>query len=147
MDGGDVLRVGRAVYVGRSGRTNDDGIAQLRDILAPLGYVARPVTVNGCLHLKSACCHVGGGTLLLSRDRIDADSLGDDLDLIDVHPDEPDGANALLVGDTVVHASAFPRTRDRLVQRGFDVRPLDMSELSKAEGGVTCCSVIFEAQP
>jgi dimethylargininase len=143
LDGGDVLAVERVLYVGLSTRTNREGVEQLRAAVEPHGYHVAPVPVRGCLHLKSAISRVETRTLLVNRDWVDADAFAG-LDLIDVHPDEPFGANALLVGQAVVYPAEFPRTHDRLALHGFDVREVEMSEFAKAEGGVTCCSVILK---
>jgi dimethylargininase len=143
LDGGDVLRVGRVLYVGLSTRTNENAIQQLREHVEPLGYAVRPVAVNGCLHLKSAVTQVALDTLLLNRAWVDARQFKG-LELLDIAPAEPMGANALLVGDTVLCSAAHEKTLERLRQRGISVKSLDMSELAKAEGGLTCCSLIFD---
>ncbi|MFC2172493.1 dimethylarginine dimethylaminohydrolase family protein [Acidobacteriota bacterium] len=142
LDGGDVLVVGQRVFVGRSSRSNVSGIEQVRTILKPSGYELNVVEVKGCLHLKSAVTMVGEGTLLINRNRVDAGAF-DGLKLIDVDPSEPDGANALLVGETVLFPSAYPATHGMLAHNGISVLPLELSELIKAEGAVTCCSLIF----
>jgi dimethylargininase len=146
LDGGDVLVVGRSVYVGLSTRTNQDGAAQLAAALAPHGYAVRPLAVRSCLHLKTAATAVGPSTVLINPDWVDAGAF-EDFERIVVHPDEAWGANALAVGPGLVYADAFPRTRDRLLGRGLDVRALDVSELAKAEGAVTCCSLVFDPRP
>jgi dimethylargininase len=143
LDGGDVLVVGRNVFVGASRRTNAAGINQLRQIITRLGYSVRAVPVQDCLHLKSAVTVVAPKTLLINRNWVAADAFGD-LRLIDVDDDEPHAANALLVGDVVICAAAFPKTRARLEQHGLRVKVVDVDEIAKAEGGVTCCSLIFE---
>jgi dimethylargininase len=142
LDGGDVLRIGRSVFVGLSRRTNRDGIGQLGDLLGPYGYEVRPAEVRGCLHLKSACSYIGNDTLLANRSWIDAGPLAR-FELLDVPEDEPAAANALLLNDVVIMPVSFPKTRVRLEKRGFRVRPIDVSELQKAEAGVTCTSLIF----
>lgn len=144
LDGGDVLQVGRQVFVGLSPRTNPAGVAQLQTLLEPLGYIVKGVPVTGCLHLKSAATLVATDTLLIHRAWVEAAAFGP-LELIDVDPVEPFGGNALLVGETVVYPAAYPGTRRRLEERGIPVQVVDVSELAKAEGGVTCCSLIFEA--
>jgi len=143
LDGGDVLVVGRTVFVGASGRTNSAGIDQLRRMVTRFGYDVRAVPVQGCLHLKSAVTAVGPKTVLLNRNWVTADAFAD-LTLIDVDADEPHAANALLAGDVVIYPAAFPKTRARLEQRGLHVKTVDVDELAKAEGGVTCCSLVFE---
>ncbi|NNE07947.1 MAG: dimethylargininase [Gemmatimonadetes bacterium] len=143
IDGGDVLVVDRTVYIGRSERTNENAIAQFRAALAPHGYTVIPVTLSGCLHLKSAVGLVGPGTLLINRDWADASAF-DGLRMIDVDPGEPRAACALLVGDTVVYPAGFDRTRARLTRAGIRAVVVPVSELAKAESGVTCCSLIFD---
>ena len=144
LDGGDVLRIGRTLYVGNSVRSNIPGIKQLMEIVAPLGYEVEVVKVNGCLHLKSAVSLVGEETLLINRSWVDADSFGVHREFIDIDPGEPYAANALLVGDELIYPQSFPRTRQRLENNGIGVRVADVSELQKAEGALTCCSLIFD---
>ncbi len=144
IDGGDVLVVGKRVYVGRSARTDESGFRQLHDLLSPLGYEVEAAPVSGCLHLKSAVTRVGKDVLLVNRSWVDARAFRASR-LIDVDPAEPMGANALLVGGTVIYPAAFPRTAGRLRAAGITVLPVDVSELAKAEGGVTCCSLLLEA--
>jgi dimethylargininase len=145
LEGGDVLVVGRDVYVGLSARTNEDGFGQLRDVLTPLGYSVTPVRVEACLHLKSAVTRVGDDSLLINRSWVDG-GLFTGRRLIDIDPAEPFAANALRVGETVVYPAAYGRTGGRLRDAGFDVAPVDVTELAKAEGGVTCCSLILEVR-
>jgi dimethylargininase len=142
LDGGDVLRVGRSVYVGLSSRSNLDGIRQLARHLSPFGYGVCMVEVSGALHLKSAVTDVAERTLLINRDWVHPETFPG-MELIPVDPAEPFGANALRIGGTVIYPSAFPRTRTALEARGIAVRTVDASELAKAEGGVTCCSLIL----
>jgi len=143
LDGGDVLRLDKRLFVGLSFRTNEAAVEQLRSIVEPFGYRVTSVPVRGCLHLKSAVTQVGRETLLINRQWIDADAFGP-VWLIDVDPAEPMAANALLIEKAVIYSSAFPRTRNRLERAGIAVHPVDASELAKAEGGVTCCSLIFK---
>ncbi len=146
LEGGDVMRIDRILYVGLSARTNADGVAQLTDLLAPFGYRVQGMELRDCLHLKSACSFIGDGTVLLNRAWLDASALRE-YRLIDVASDEPSGANALRVGGTVLMPDAFPATAARLRESGFQVKSLDLSELLKAESGVTCSSLLFEASP
>lgn len=143
LDGGDVLRVDRTVYVGSTGRTNPAGIAQLDAHLTPLGYRVRAVPVTGCLHLKTAVTQVGPGTLLFNPQFVDR-GLFEGMELIAVDPLEPFAGNALLVGDTVIYPAAFSRTAARLETHGIRLSLVDVSELAKAEAGVTCCSLVLE---
>jgi len=141
LDGGDVLRLDRMIYVGRTPRTNDRGIDNLREIVAPFGYSVVAVPVDGCLHLKSAVTRVAADALLINRDWV-SPALFNGWRLIDV--DEPSAANALLVGESVIFSEELARTRRRLETQGIDVRPIPASEVAKAEGGVTCCSLIVQ---
>ncbi len=142
LDGGDVLRIGRTLFVGRSDRTNDVGIEQLRQAVARLRYSVVPVRVAGCLHLKSAVTEVGPGILLINPRWIPAFPFAG-FRCIEVDESEPQAANALRIGDTVIYPASFPRTRERLESHGIQLRIVDVSELAKAEGGVTCCSLII----
>jgi dimethylargininase len=144
LEGGDVMRVGKTLYVGLSRRTNRPGIEQLAAIVEPFGYRVIPVEVLGCLHLKSACCYLGDNRILANREWIDRGALGE-FNIVELPRDEPRGANVLLVGDAVLIPAAFPRTVELLEKSGFHPRVLDTSELLKAEAGVTCMSLLFEA--
>jgi len=144
LDGGDVLVVGRRIFVGRSLRSDEAGCGQLRDLLAPRGYAVVPVPVRGCLHLKSAVTAVAADRLLVSPARVDGSAFAG-LGIIDVDPAEPHAANALRIGDSVVFPAAFERTRRRLEGAGIRVVTVDVSELARAEGAVTCCSLVFAA--
>ena len=145
LEGGDILRIGRKLFVGVTKRSNAEGIRQLAAILAPHHYEVIPVPVTGCLHLKSAVTCLGRQTLLANRAWFDPAPFSG-YDWIDVDPAEPHAANALALGNTIIFPSSFPRTRARVEAQGFDVTPLDISELQKAESGLTCSSLIFEAQ-
>lgn len=144
LDGGDVLKVGQTLYVGLSQRTNAPGIRLLASILAPFGYSVQGVPVQGCLHLKSAVTQVAENALLINREWLDW-QIFKKSQLIDVHPNESNGANALLLPDgAVIYPSAFSENRSSLEQLGIRVDVVDVSELAKAEGGVTCCSLVFK---
>jgi dimethylargininase len=142
LDGGDVVGIGRCAFVGLSQRTNHEGFVQLSTILRAYNYEVHSVGVRGCLHLKSGCSYIGNNTLLVNRSWIDAEQLCR-FELIDIPDEEPAGANALLVNDVVIIPASFPQTRALLEKRGFHVRTIDLSELQKAEAGVTCSSLIF----
>ena len=143
LEGGDVLRIGRKLFVGLTKRSNAEGIRQLAAILAPFPYEVIVVPVTGCLHLKSAVTHLGRNTLLANRAWFDTTPLAGH-ECVDVDPAEPHAANALALGSTIIFPASFPRTRDRIEARGFHVTPLDISELQKAESGLTCSSLLFE---
>jgi len=121
------------------------GAAQLAEILRPYRYEVQPITVSGCLHLKSACSYIGDNTILVNRSWIESERLSG-FELLDVPEEEPAAANALLLKDSVIIPASFPNTRTLLEQRGFDIRTVDVSELQKAEAGMTCCSLIFNAE-
>ncbi len=145
LDGGDVLRIGKMLYVGQSERSNHQGIAQLRRLLAGYGCQVIPVPLCGCLHLKSAVTEVADKTLLINPAWTDT-RVFDSSKLIAVDSLEPFAANALRIGDSVIYPEAFPKTRKRLEAQGIKIRGVNASELAKAEGGVTCCSLIFTAE-
>jgi len=142
IDGGDVLIVGKRVFVGLSTRTNDDAVRQLRAILTPHGYTVAPVEVCGCLHLKSAVTALDDRTVLVNPEWIDVAML-DGLTSIEIDPSEPAAANALRLDDRLIFPAAFSRTAGRLEARGFRLALVDATEVAKAEGAVTCCSLII----
>jgi dimethylargininase len=143
LDGGDVLRVGRDVYVGISGRTNDEGLSQLADAIRPLGYRVHPVETRECLHLKSAATSADDGMLVVNPQWVDARVFAG-LQAIEIDPGEPFAANVVRGGGAVLCAASAPRTRARLERAGLRVRTVDVSELAKAEGALTCCSVLID---
>ena len=143
MDGGDVLRVDRTLYVGLSSRTNVEGARQLAAALAPYGHRVETVVARGVLHLKTAVTSLGDGRLLLDPRGVDPAAFG--ARSIEVDPDERFAANVLSVAGAVIVPTAAVRTRERLAREGYTVRALDVSELAKAEAGLTCCSLIFAA--
>jgi dimethylargininase len=146
LDGGDVLRIGRRVYIGRTTRSNDAGIRELARCVEPYGYDVTPVDVNGCLHLKSAVTAIGDGTLLINDAWVDRRQWTR-YECVTVAAQEPHGANALALAGKVVLPASCVATRARIEAAGFEVMPIEVSEVAKAEGGVTCCSIIFEAEP
>jgi dimethylargininase len=143
LDGGDVLCLGRRLLVGLSSRSNREGLEQLRSLLAPHGYRVEALEVRGCLHLKSAVTQVATDAVLVNPAWVDPTAFNG-LRRIEVDTDEPHAANALLVAETVVCPTAFPRTAARLERAGVRIAVLDVSELAKAEGAVTCCSLILQ---
>lgn len=141
LDGGDVLRLGRRLYVGRSGRTNAAGIAQLRQLVRPFDYQVIAVEFSGCLHLKTAVTALTDGLLLLNPDWVSIGAF-DGCEGLPVDAGEPQAANALRIGGRVIYPAQYPRTRDRLAERGVVLECLAYDELAKAEGGVTCCCLL-----
>lgn len=144
VDGGDVLRLGRKIFVGLSGRSNQSGIDQLRAAVSDFGYMVAAVPVSGCLHLKSAVTQISTDTLLINPAWISRDAFSG-WRFIDVDPGEDYAANGLMIGDKIIYSTSFPRTRERMQKLGIDVVEVDVSELQKAEGAVTCCSLVFNA--
>jgi len=145
LEGGDVLRIGRKLFVGLTMRSNAEGIGQLAAILKPYGYEVTAVPVTGCLHLKSAVTYIGENTLLANRKWFNTAPFAG-YKWIDVDPSEPHAANALELGGTVIFPASFPKTRGRIGSEGFHLAPLDISELQKAESGLTCSSLLFEVR-
>jgi dimethylargininase len=143
LDGGDVLRIGRVLYVGLTGRSNLEGIEQMRSLLYRYGYTVVGVPVSGCLHLKSAVTLVAPDTLLFNPHWVDVQHLGA-MQAIEIDAAEPAAANALMVEERVIYPRAYPRTAERLAKAGVKLLQVDADELAKAEGAVTCCSLIFE---
>jgi len=142
IDGGDVLVVGKRVFVGQSGRTDATGARALAAALAPFGYAVTPVAVPGCLHLKSAVTALDAETLLVNAEWIDLAPLLA-YDLLQVDATEPWAANVLVLPGRVLAHRGFPRTLERLAARGYDLHPVDVSEFLKAEAGVTCKSIVY----
>jgi dimethylargininase len=142
LDGGDVLRIGRRIYIGRSGRSDESGIEQLRAVAWPYGYTVTAVPVSGCLHLKSAVTEVAPGVVLVNPAWVDSAAFGE-VRVVEIDPEEPYAANGLLTGGRLIYPQTFPRTRKRLEGAGISVDAVDVSELQKAEGAVTCCSLVF----
>ena len=122
VDGGDVLVAGRRVFVGRSTRTNDAALVQMRRILEPFGYTVSDAEVRGCLHLKSAVTALADDVLLVNREWIDASAFAG-FSLVEVAPEEPSAANALRLADRIIVAPAFPRTADRIARAGLPRGP------------------------
>ena len=142
VDGGDILTVGQTVYVGISSRSTDNAIEQMKAILESRNYQVRAVRVTGCLHLKSAVTQVSEDTLLINPEWVSKDDFHG-MQFIEVDPSEPYAANAVLVDNTIIYPSSFPKTRAKLEEVGIKILVVDADELAKAEGAVTCCSLIF----
>ena len=143
LDGGDVLRIGRRVFVGISARSNAASREQLRELLAPYGYEVIGVATRDCLHLKSAVTQVAEDTVLVNPAWLADASPFADYERIEIDPSEEHAANAVRIGDALVYPDCFPRTLERLRAAGIAVTTVDVSELQKAEGAMTCCSLVF----
>lgn len=148
LDGGDVLTIGRKIYVGQSRRTDCAGIVNLAGIAGRLDYEVIEVPHDKCLHLKTGATFAGHdaegrAVVLLNPDWIDP-NVFEDVFLVPSHPDEAFGANALRAGEKLIYPAAYPRTAERLRALGFDVEEVDIGELEKAEAGLTCMSLIAD---
>jgi dimethylargininase len=142
LDGGDVLVLGRRIYVGRTRRSNDDGIRQLQQAVAPHGYLVEPVVVTGCLHLKSAVTALDSETVLCNAAWVDPAAFAPAAAVL-VATDEPGAANVVRVGDHLLAGEAYQQTNAILRAHGYAVTTVPADELAKAEGAVTCCSVLL----
>ena len=141
VEGGDVFRVGQRLFAGVSSRTNAEGIRQLASIVAPYGYEVVSVAVTGCLHLKSAATALNSETVLLNPAWI-APRVFDNYDRVEIDPAETAAANVVSVNGRLIAGAAFSRTCERLERRGFSVVGVDARELARAEGALTCCSLL-----
>jgi dimethylargininase len=146
LEGGDVCIAERTVFVGLSTRTNEHGFEQLKVALSPHGYHVLAVPVPGALHLKTAATYLGDGQMLGNPQWLDM-SCFTSMDIIEVHPDEPMAGNAIRIGEALLFPKQFPHTAGRLEARGFTLVQIDSTELAKAEGSLTCKSVVFNSGP
>jgi len=138
LDGGDVMHVGETLYVGRSARTNADGIRQLQDAF-PSQRVQVLDLPPGVLHLKCICSPLGGDAVLLVEGTVELPHM----DVVHVTSAEAYAANAVAIHGHVVVADGFPRTHDALAARGLVLHPVPVSEVQKADGSLTCQSIVF----
>lgn len=148
LDGGDVLRIGDRLYVGLSSRTDVDGIASLNDLVQPLGFCVIAAELRKCLHLKTAATFAGmspdGTPVLIYAERSVDPRQFAGVEPVPVAADEPAAANCVRAGDRLILPCGNPKTADTLRRRGFTLAEIDVSELQKAEAGVTCMSLIDE---
>jgi dimethylargininase len=144
IEGGDVLRIGKKVFIGQSSRTNLAGIEELARILEPYGYRVVPVPTKGSLHLKSACTAIDEETLFVNPDWVELDAFRE-FKLVYTPAEEPWSANILGIGTTVCVQTGFPRAAELIGRVAERVELIDISELRKAEAGLTCSSIIFES--
>lgn len=144
VDGGDLLLIGRRLFVGVSSRTNAAGVTALRDLLSPFGYGVDALPLDGALHLKTAVTALAPDLLLVNPAWI-GDSLFAGFARLTCDPGEPFAANSLTLGGLVHLAAAHVRTAERLQRAGFAVALIDQSEFAKMEAGLTCMSVVVPA--
>ncbi len=142
IEGGDVLKIGKTIFVGKSARTNELGILALSEIIEPLGYTVIAVEVTGCLHLKTGCTALDDKTILINPDWVEVTPFAD-YRIIETLPQEPFAANVLPIGKTLCMNSAFPKTIELIKSMGYCVAETDIAEFVKAEAGLTCMSVPF----
>ena len=142
VDGGDVLVLGKNIYIGISTRSNEVSIRQIQELLNQYGYKVTGVEMHDCLHLKTAVTKVDEKTLLINPKWVDTVHFKD-FDWIEVDPSEPFAANCLPIGGAIIYPTVFPKTQKRLEQLGFKIVTVNVAELAKAEGAVTCCSLII----
>lgn len=143
LDGGDVLTIGKDVYVGLSSRSNQEAVFQLKAILTKFDYNVRPVRMQGCLHLKTACTYLGWSHLLANPHWVDLSQF-EKFQIVQVDPSEPFAANSLALRQKILYPSCFPKTQRKIESKGFETVLLDISELQKAEAGLTCLSIIWK---
>lgn len=143
IEGGDVLRMGKRLYVGVSTRTNRAGVEALRAIAEPLGYGVTPVGIQACLHLKTACTPLDDETLLVNPAWLDSDALGS-FRLLYVPAEEPFGANVLRLPGGVLVQTSFPLTRNLIEAQGYAATCVELGEFAKADAGLTCLSLLIE---
>lgn len=142
VDGGDVLMVGTHFFIGISDRTNRTGAEQLTSILAAYGNALTVVSVHSGLHLKSSVNYVGQNTLLTTEGYADVDQFRE-YDKIVVDKSEKYAANTVLIDNSLIIPKGFPKTRERLLTLDLNIIELDVSEMRKMDGGLTCMSVRF----
>ncbi|MCB9838771.1 MAG: dimethylargininase [Phycisphaeraceae bacterium] len=146
LEGGDVILAGRTLFVGRSTRTNDEGADQLRAFTEPLGYRVVQVGVHGCLHLSTGASSLGDGVILANPEWVDAGAF-EGCRVIPVEPGDPWAANTMNVNGVIVLPDSSKPTADKLRRMGYRVRTVDISELMKAEGSLTCMRQLFQRKP
>lgn len=144
VDGGDLLIIEKSIYVGQSTRTNEAALEQLKSFLIPYGHQVKAVPVSGCLHLKTGVCYLGRNTVLINPAWVKPEHFKT-MNIIEIDEREPFAANAVYLDDLLIHNSAYPFTRKRMLDAGFKVESLSISEFAKAEAGLTCLSLIFGA--
>jgi dimethylargininase len=143
IEGGDVLRIGKKLYVGISGRTNIKGANELAGILKPWNYEVTPVKFKDCLHLKTACTAIDEQTLLINPQWIVPETFSE-YKLLFVPEDECWAANTLRVKDTIFLQDRFPKTHELVKKHHESIKILDISEFQKVEAGLSCLSIIFD---
>ncbi len=142
IEGGDILCIGKRLYVGLTSRTNAGGVRALEGMVKPYGYNVIGVNVSGCLHLKTGCTALDEHNILINPRWVDSKSF-ETFNQIVVPDEEPFAANILRIGNIICMHSGFAKTREMVEQSGYEVAVTDISEFQKAEAGLTCMSLIF----
>lgn len=142
VDGGDVLILGKNIYIGMSLRSNSQAVEQIQNLLKDYGYTVTGMEMHDCLHLKTALTKVDDQTVLINPNWVDVSHFKD-LQWIEVDPAEPYAANCLPVNGQIIYPTSFPKTTKKLESHGCNILPVEVDELAKAEGAVTCCSLIL----
>ncbi len=140
IDGGDVLRIGKTVFVGLSSRTDTAGAAALAEAIRPFGYNVDAFDIGQSLHLKTAVTALDAETLLANPSWVTPPA---GYHVIACDPAEPFGANIVAANGKVLAQGSAPRTAERIAAAGYDVASVDVSEFAKAEAGLTCMSVLI----
>ncbi len=140
IDGGDVLQTEDTLFVGQSQRTSAEAIEALQPLTSKQVV---PVRVKKRLHLKTSVSTLGKGLLVINPSHIETEPFRE-LEWIEVDEEEAYAANCLAVGENVILPAGFPKLEQRMQARGFSILPVEMSEFQKADGGVTCLSLLIE---
>lgn len=142
LDGGDVLQIDNHFYIGISDRTNEEGATQLKETLQKYGYDATIVPLKNFFHLKTGVSYLGNRDLVVAGEFINHE-LFKEFNQITVDEDEAYAANCIRVNDNVIIPKGFNKTKQKIVDAGYSVIELDMSEFEKQDGGLSCLSLRF----
>ncbi len=142
LEGGDILPLPEGVFAGLTARTNQAGVEQLENFLAPLGIPVTGVPVTKYLHLLTGTTYLGRGYFLVLEDFLD-DPFMRGKECISVPLDHAHAANALGIGKYVILPAGHPKVAAEIRGRGFDVLEVPLGEFAKADGGATCLSLVW----
>ncbi len=144
MDGGDVIKFGNKYLVGISTRTNQEAANQLRDFVSPMGYSVHEIPIpSNALHLKSISSSPAPGLILAPEVYFDENSFPEDAEVLWVPEEEVYGANVIGFGNDVLVADGYPNAHKALIDKGFNIHPIDMSQIRAGDGSLTCLSVFY----
>ena len=143
IEGGDILTTSREILIGKSARTDAAGVAELRAIVEPRGYVIREVqTPPDVLHFKTDCSLLDGNTILSTK-RLDASRCFEGYRVLHTADGEEAAANTIRFNQFVIMPAHFPKTAQMLRENGFEVREINNTECAKIDGGMSCLSLRF----